>query len=133
VRKTKRLSTILSISIISLTAIHGNTMNAGGGFGSEIYCSMRSGGNPHEESWRAAYEYIKRQKGGLFKTSPSQAAGQIVETVVRERERFEYCLPFLSDLYPERATNKKPSDKNKLSSPESSGIDSERNFERYSY
>ena len=56
-----------------------------GSFGAEIFCTMRDGGNDHESSWQAAYSYIKKQKGGIFKTSPKQAAGQIIETVVRER------------------------------------------------
>ena len=41
-----------------------------GSFGAEIFCTMRDGGNDHESSWEAAYSYIKRQKGGFFKTSP---------------------------------------------------------------
>ena len=36
-------------------------------FGAEIFCTMRDGGNDHESSWDAAYTYIKKQKGGLFK------------------------------------------------------------------
>ena len=39
-------------------------------FGAEIFCTMRDGGNEHESSWEAAYTYIKKQKGGLFKVSP---------------------------------------------------------------
>ena len=61
-----------------------------GSFGAEIFCTMRDGGNDHESSWQAAYSYIKKQKGGIFKTSPKQAAGQIIETVVRERDKFSY-------------------------------------------
>ena len=43
-----------------------------GSFGAEIFCTMRDGGNDHESSWQAAYSYIKKQKGGIFKTSPNQ-------------------------------------------------------------
>ena len=71
-------------------------------FGAEIFCTMRDGGNDHESSWEAAYSYIKRQKGGIFKTSPNQAAAQIVETVVREREKFSYCVEYLNKLHPDR-------------------------------
>ena len=55
---------------------------------------MRDGGNDHESSWDAAYSYIKKQKGGLFKVSPKNAAAQITETVVREREKFSFCIEY---------------------------------------
>ena len=73
-----------------------------GSFGAEIFCTMRDGGNDHESSWQAAYSYIKKQKGGIFKTSPKQAAGQIIETVVRERDKFAYCVEYLDQLHPDR-------------------------------
>ena len=71
-------------------------------FGAEIFCSMRDGGNDHESSWDAAYSYIKKQKGGLFKVSPKNAAAQITETVIREREKFSYCVEYLDNLHPNR-------------------------------
>ena len=71
-------------------------------FGAEIFCTMRDGGNDHESSWDAAYSYIKKQKGGLFKISPKNAAAQITETVVREREKFKYCVQYLDQLHPNR-------------------------------
>ena len=73
-----------------------------GSFGAEIFCTMRDGGNDHESSWEAAYSYIKRQKGGFFKTSPKQAAAQIIETVVREKDKFSGCVEYLDKLYPDR-------------------------------
>ena len=63
---------------------------------------MRDGGNDHESSWDAAYTYIKKQKGGLFKVSPKNAASQITETVIREREKFSYCVEYLDNLHPNR-------------------------------
>ena len=78
-----------------------------GSFGAEIFCTMRDGGNDHESSWEAAYSYIKRQKGGFFKTSPKQAAAQIIETVVREKDQFSGCIEYLDKLYPDRALQKK--------------------------
>ena len=78
-----------------------------GSFGAEIFCTMRDGGNDHESSWDAAYSYIKRQKGGFFKTSPQQAAAQIIETVVRERDKFTYCVEYLDKLYPDRQLQRK--------------------------
>tara|TARA_B100000424_G_scaffold261078_1_gene245607 strand:+ start:285 stop:737 length:453 start_codon:yes stop_codon:yes gene_type:complete len=71
-------------------------------FGAEIFCTMRDGGNDHNSSWEAAYSYIKKQKGGLFKVSPKNAAAQITETVIRERQKFGYCVEYLDNLHPNR-------------------------------
>ena len=71
-------------------------------FGAEIFCTMRDGGNDHESSWDAAYAYIKKQKGGFFKISPKNAAAQITETVIREKEKFSYCVEYLDQLHPNR-------------------------------
>ena len=71
-------------------------------FGAEIFCTMRDGGNDHESSWDAAYSYIKKQKGGWFKVSPKNAAAQITETVIREKEKFSYCIEYLDNLHPNR-------------------------------
>ena len=73
-----------------------------GSFGAEIFCTMREGGNDHESSWDAAYTYIKKQKGGFFKVSPKQAAAQITESVIRDRENFSYCVEYLDNLHPNR-------------------------------
>ena len=73
-----------------------------GSFGAEIFCTMRDGGNDHESSWDAAYSYIKKQKGGFFKVSPKQAAAQITESVIRDRENFSYCIEYLDNLHPNR-------------------------------
>ena len=71
-------------------------------FGAEIFCTMRDGGNDHESSWEAAYAYIKKQKGGIFKVSPKQAAAQITESVIRDKETFSYCVEYLDKLHPNR-------------------------------
>ena len=63
---------------------------------------MRDGGNDHENSWDAAYTYIKKQKGGFFKVSPKQAAAQITESVIRDRATFSYCVEYLDKLHPNR-------------------------------
>jgi len=63
---------------------------------------MRDGGNDHESSWDAAYTYIKKQKGGIFKVSPKQAAAQITEAGIRDRETFSYCVEYLDKLHPNR-------------------------------
>ena len=110
-----------------------------GSFGAEIFCTMREGGNDHENSWQAAYSYIKKQKGGFFKTSPNQAAGQIIETVVRERDKFSYCVEYLDQLHPDRKLQlennrkeKKRKQKELLQEKESNDY-SEETFDRYSY
>ena len=75
------------------------SVNAGTTSGADIYCVMRLGGNNHESSWQAAYNYIKKQKSGFFKTSPQQSASLIVEEVVAAPEKYQDCVPFLGELY----------------------------------
>ena len=102
----KDIRIILLIIGITLPIITIPKLNAGS-FGAEIFCTMREGGNDHESSWEAAYTYIKKQKGGLFKTSPTQAASQIIETVVREKDKFSNCIEYLDKLYPDRGLQRK--------------------------
>ena len=90
-----------TLIIFSPLFLHTSKVNASA-FGAEIFCTMRDGGNDHESSWDAAYTYIKKQKGGLFKVSPKNAAAQITETVIREREKFSYCIEYLDNLHPNR-------------------------------
>ena len=94
------LGSLINFSLLTPKVIAGS-------FGAEIFCTMRNGGNDHESSWEAAYSYIKRQKGGFFKTSPSQAAAQIIETVVREKDKFSDCVEYLDKLYPDRELQRK--------------------------
>ena len=89
------------LGIITPLAFTSSKVNAGS-FGAEIFCTMRDGGNDHESSWDAAYTYIKKQKGGIFKVSPKQAAAQITESVIRDRETFSYCVEYLDKLHPNR-------------------------------
>ena len=91
----------LSLGILFPLSFQTSKVNAGS-FGAEIFCTMRDGGNDHESSWDAAYSYIKKQKGGLFKVSPKQAAAQITESVIRDRETFGYCVEYLDKLHPNR-------------------------------
>ena len=104
--RIKYLRIILLFIGLTLTIVTIPKVNAGS-FGAEIFCTMREGGNDHESSWEAAYSYIKKQKGGFFKTSPKQAASQIIETVVREKDKFTYCVEYLDKLYPDRKLQKK--------------------------
>ena len=99
-KRFKKLKLLALGIFVPLTLITPK-VNAGA-FGAEIFCTMRDGGNDHESSWDAAYTYIKKQKGGLFKVSPKNAAAQITETVIREREKFSYCVEYLDNLHPNR-------------------------------
>ena len=97
----KKKLIFLTLGILFPLSLQTSKVKAGS-FGAEIFCTMRDGGNDHESSWDAAYAYIKKQKGGLFKVSPKQAAAQITESVIRERESFGYCVEYLDQLHPNR-------------------------------
>ena len=100
-RLTKKKLIPLALGIFAPIPFTTPRVNAGS-FGAEIFCTMRDGGNDHESSWDAAYTYIKKQKGGIFKVSPKQAAAQITESVIRDRETFSYCVEYLDKLHPNR-------------------------------
>ena len=91
----------LPISIICLicSTTLGLKVNGAVTNGADIYCFMRNGGNTHEPSWEAAYQFIKSKKQGLFKTSPKQAASFIVEEVVQNPVKYEDCINYLGDLF----------------------------------
>ena len=138
----------LTLGIIFPLSFQTSKVNAGS-FGAEIFCTMRDGGNDHESSWEAAYSYIKKQKGGIFKVSPKQAASQITETVIREREKFSYCVQYLDNLHPDRKLQrelekerkrkekerkrKEKEARNKEKNDETYEQYSEETLERYSY
>ena len=135
-RKVRLISPIFIMLIPTLLMI---PKASAGSFGAEIFCTMRDGGNDHESSWEAAYSYIKKQKGGIFKTSPKQAAGQIIETVVREREKFSYCVEYLDQLHPDRKLQLENNRKEKRRKKEEIRLEKEsenyskETFDRYSY
>ena len=107
----------LPISIIFLvcsTTLGLQSKAAGVTNGADIYCFMRNGGNTHEPSWQAAYQFIKSKKQGLFKTSPKQAATMIVEEVVQDPTRYEDCINYLGDLYTSESTSQSPNSDNEL-------------------
>ena len=125
----------LIVSILTQLVFATSTVNAGT-FGAEIFCTMRDGGNDHESSWEAAYTYTKKQKGGIFKVSPKQAASQITETVIREREKFNYCVEYLDNLHPNRKLIReleKEEERKEKELEESNEEFSDETFERYSY
>ena len=103
--------TLLTAVILTPLTITISKVNAST-FGAEIFCAMRDAGNNHESSWEAAYTYIKQKKGGIFKVSPKRAASQITETVIRESEKFSYCVEYLDKLYPNRKIERELDDDN---------------------
>ena len=134
-----KVKLFLPLVAIFVPALLFTPQASAGSFGAEIFCTMRDGGNDHESSWQAAYSYIKKQKGGLFKTSPKQGAGQIIETVVREKDKFSYCIEYLDQLHPDRKlqleNNRKEKKRKKeefLQEKENEDY-SEETFDRYSY
>ena len=100
-KNCKKKFILITLGTISAFSISTLKVNAGS-FGAEIFCTMRDGGNDHESSWDAAYTYIKKQKGGIFKVSPKQAAAQITEAVIRDKKSFSYCVEYLDNLHPNR-------------------------------
>ena len=101
--------------------------------GAKIYCYMRSSGNDHEVSWKASYAVIKRQRSGLFKTSPEHASVMITEAVVQDPGNFPDCGQFLGDLF---GGNTQPATAAALANSTSvteSTIESTEDTTRYSY
>ncbi len=131
----------LPISIISIvcSSTFGLKTNAAVTNGADIYCFMRNGGNTHEPSWQAAYEFIKNKKQGLFKTSPKQAASFIVEEVVQDPAKYENCINYLGDLYTDDSAsidlNNNKELQNEVSSPEKNTekIPKGKLIDRYDY
>ena len=97
--------------------------------GAKIYCFMRSSGNDHEVSWNAAYAVIKRQRSGVFKTSPEHASVMITEAVVHDPGNFPDCGQFIGDLF---GGNTQPATAAALANS-SSNIESSDDTTRYSY
>ena len=97
--------------------------------GAKIYCFMRSSGNDHEVSWNAAYAVIKRQRSGVFKTSPEHASVMITEAVVQDPGNFPDCGQFLGDLF---GGNTQPATTAALANS-SSDSESSDDTTRYSY
>jgi len=135
--KQKKLI-LISVGIFTPLFLTNSKVNASS-FGAEIFCTMRDGGNDHESSWEAAYTYIKKQKGGIFKVSPKQAASQITETVIRENEKFRYCVEYLDNLHPNRKLEKEAKDReNKRKRlekelEETNEVFTDETIDRYSY
>ena len=75
----------------------------------------------------------------MFKVSPKQAASQITESVIREREKYSYCVEYLDNLHPNRRLQKElqkeAKRKEKLEKELEKADDnfSEETIDRYSY
>ena len=132
-----RSSLVLSAAALigALGSVTSPVQAAGAGEikGAKIYCFMRSSGNDHEVSWNAAYAVIKRQRSGVFKTSPEHASVMITEAVVQDPGNFPDCGQFLGDLF---GGNTQPATAAALANSSSfneSSIESSDATTRYSY
>ena len=96
-----RLAAALPLAALGWSALPSAALagNETGAKGAQIYCFMRSSGNNHEVSWKAAYAVIKRQSASVFKTSPEHAAVMITEAVVADPGKYNDCGRYLGDLY----------------------------------
>ena len=133
IRSSLVLSTAALIGALSGVTSSLQAAEAGNEKGAKIYCFMRSSGNDHEVSWNAAYAVIKRQRSGVFKTSPEHASVMITEAVVQDPGNFPDCGQFLGDLF---GGNTQPATASTLgnSSPVTeSSIESSDDTTRYSY
>ena len=101
--------------------------------GARIYCYMRSSGNDHKVSWKAAYAVIKRQRSGVFKTSPEHASVMITEAVVHDPGNFPDCGQFLGDLFGGNTQSDASAALGNSSSFAESSIESSDDTTRYSY
>ena len=129
------LAGLAGLSLTPLDAIAAGTPEAVKG--AKIYCYMRSSNNDHQVSWEAAYALIKRQKGGMFKTSPEHAAVMITEAVVEDPGSYPNCGQYLGDLFggSQGSTKSLDSVLNSTDSSDSNSFNSSNSSEddRYSY
>ncbi|MEB3158404.1 MAG: DUF6554 family protein [Synechococcus sp.] len=134
-----RMRSVLSFSLLGLclSALSPGGVHAAETIphkGAQVYCYMRSNGNPHNVSWEAAYALIKRQKSGVFKTSPEHAAVMITEAVVNDPGTYPECGRYLGDLFTPKKSNALPEGDTTRSNNQSSTSTSTSNGDqRYSY
>ena len=128
------LAGLAGLSLVPLQAIAGTPEAIKG---AKIYCYMRSSNNDHKVSWEAAYALIKRQKSGVFKTSPEHAAVMITEAVVEDPGSYPDCGQYLGDLFGGSTSSRKSLDSvlNSNNSGNSDTSDSSNwsEDERYNY
>ena len=128
------LAGLAGLSLTPLEAIAGTPEAVKG---AKIYCYMRNSDNDHQVSWEAAYALIKRQKSGMFKTSPEHAAVMITEAVVEDPGSYPNCGQYLGDLFGGGKGSAKSLDSvlNSTDSSDSSSFNSSNSSDddRYSY
>ena len=128
------LAGLAGLSLTPLVAIAGTPEAVKG---AKIYCFMRNSDNDHQVSWEAAYALIKRQKSGMFKTSPEHAAVMITEAVVEDPGSYPNCGQYLGDLFGGGKGSAKSLDSvlNSTGSSNSSSFNSSNSSDddRYSY
>ena len=129
IRSSLVLSAAALIGALSPMTSPLQAAEAGNEKGAKIYCFMRSSGNDHKVSWNAAYAVIKRQRSGVFKTSPEHASVMITEAVVQDPGNFPDCGQFLGDLF---GGNTQPATAAALANS-SSVTESSDDTTRYSY
>ena len=130
IRSSLVLSTAALIGAFSGVTSPLQAAEAGNEKGAKIYCFMRSSGNDHEVSWKAAYAVIKRQRSGVFKTSPEHASVMITEAVVHDPGNFPDCGQFVGDLF---GGNTQPATAAALANSSSNTEKSSDDTTRYSY
>ena len=133
IRSSLVLSTAALIGTLSTITSPLQAAGAGEVKGAKIYCFMRSSGNDHKVSWNAAYAVIKRQRSGLFKTSPEHASVMITEAVVNDPGSFPDCGQFLGDLFGGNTQPATASTLGNSSTVTESSIESSDDTTRYSY
>ena len=133
IRSSLALSSAVLIGALSSMTSPLQAAGAGEAKGAKIYCFMRSSGNDHKVSWNAAYALIKRQRSGVFKTSPEHASVMITEAVVRDPGNFPDCGQFLGDLFGGKTQPATAAALANSSSVTESNIESSDDTTRYSY
>ena len=133
IRSSLVLSAAALIGAVSTMTSPLQAAEAGDEKGAKIYCFMRSSGNDHKVSWNAAYAVIKRQRSGLFKTSPEHASVMITEAVVNDPGSFPDCGQFLGDLFGGNTQPATAATLGNSSSVTESSIESSDDTMRYSY
>ena len=133
IRSSLVLSAAALIGALSTMTSPLQAAEAGNEKGAKIYCFMRSSGNDHKVSWNAAYAVIKRQRSGLFKTSPEHASVMITEAVVNDPGSFPDCGQFLGDLFGGNTQPATAATLGKSTTITESTIESTDDTTRYSY
>lgn len=119
---------LLAVGGVSAQTVTPSTAEAKG---AQTYCFLRNNGNDHATSWNAAYAQIKLQRAGLFKTSPTQAAVMITETVVQNPGNYPDCGRYLGDLFNHRAAAGQAGAEPVRTTPAPAGEGSMTRSERY--